>query len=132
MATKAFIHFRSSCRWINWFLQKRDQTCRSEEWRWIRNSGLAVDCITLNEWVIHRSLSLIHLNKMPALFILFRLRFYFYSKEHLPIHIHVQNADGKAKFSSKRIWNLLKRLLMKIRKLSSPVRMNTMAIKQNI
>lgn len=36
---------------------------------------------------------------MPTLFILFGLRFYFYSEEHLPIHIHVQNADGKAKFN---------------------------------
>ena len=36
---------------------------------------------------------------MPTLFILFGLRFYFYSDEHLPIHIHVQNGDGKAKFN---------------------------------
>jgi hypothetical protein len=36
---------------------------------------------------------------MPTLFIFFGLRFYFYSEEHLPIHIHVQNADGKAKFN---------------------------------
>lgn len=35
---------------------------------------------------------------MPTLFIVFDLRFYFYSDEHLPIHIHVENADGKAKF----------------------------------
>ncbi|MGN6802979.1 MAG: DUF4160 domain-containing protein [Ginsengibacter sp.] len=36
---------------------------------------------------------------MPTLFIFFGLRFYFYSEEHLPIHIHVQNADSKAKFN---------------------------------
>ena len=36
---------------------------------------------------------------MPTLFIIFGLRFYFYSDEHLPIHVHVQNADGKAKFN---------------------------------
>ena len=36
---------------------------------------------------------------MPTLFILFGLRFYFYSEEHLPIHIHVQKEDGKAKFN---------------------------------
>ncbi|WP_026631347.1 DUF4160 domain-containing protein [Dyadobacter alkalitolerans] len=35
---------------------------------------------------------------MPTLFIIFGLRFYFYSNEHLPIHIHVKNADGEAKF----------------------------------
>ncbi len=34
---------------------------------------------------------------MPTLFIIFGLRFYFYSDEHLPIHVHIQNADGKAK-----------------------------------
>ena len=36
---------------------------------------------------------------MPTLFILFGLRFFFYSEEHLPIHIHIQNADGRAKFN---------------------------------
>jgi hypothetical protein len=36
---------------------------------------------------------------MPTLFILFGIRFYFYSDEHLPIHIHVKNADGQAKFN---------------------------------
>lgn len=34
---------------------------------------------------------------MPTLFTLFGLRFYFYSAEHLPIHIHIENADGRAK-----------------------------------
>ena len=38
-------------------------------------------------------------DNMPTLFIFFGLRFYFYSEEHLPIHIHVQNADGNAKFN---------------------------------
>ncbi len=28
---------------------------------------------------------------------LFGLRFYFYSDEHLPIHIHVASGDGRAK-----------------------------------
>jgi hypothetical protein len=35
---------------------------------------------------------------MPTLFIVFGLRFYFYSNKHLPIHVHVKNADGEAKF----------------------------------
>ena len=35
---------------------------------------------------------------MPTLFIIFGLRFYFYSNEHLSIHVHVKNADGEAKF----------------------------------
>ena len=36
---------------------------------------------------------------MPTLFVIFGLRFFFYSDEHLPIHIHVQNSDGKAKIN---------------------------------
>lgn len=34
---------------------------------------------------------------MPTLFIIFGLRFYFYSDEHLPIHVHIESSDGKAK-----------------------------------
>lgn len=34
---------------------------------------------------------------MPTLFIIFGLRFYFYADEHLPIHVHVENEDGRAK-----------------------------------
>ncbi len=40
---------------------------------------------------------------MPTLFIIFGLRFYFYSNEHLPIHIHVKNGDGEAKFEDDRV-----------------------------
>ena len=36
---------------------------------------------------------------MPTIMYLFGLRFYFYSEEHLPIHVHVQNGDGKAKIN---------------------------------
>jgi len=36
---------------------------------------------------------------MPTLFRAFGLRFFFYSNEHLPIHLHVSNADGEAKFN---------------------------------
>ena len=35
---------------------------------------------------------------MPEVFRMFGLRFFFFANEHLPIHIHVQNADGRAKF----------------------------------
>ena len=35
---------------------------------------------------------------MPELFRLFGIRFFFFSNEHLPIHVHVRNADGSAKF----------------------------------
>jgi hypothetical protein len=29
---------------------------------------------------------------------MFGIRFFFFSNEHLPIHVHVKNADGMAKF----------------------------------
>lgn len=35
---------------------------------------------------------------MPTLLILFGLRFYFYTRDHEPIHIHVKSSDGEAKF----------------------------------
>lgn len=35
---------------------------------------------------------------MPTLFIAFGLRFFFWTREHTPIHVHVENADGVAKF----------------------------------
>jgi len=35
---------------------------------------------------------------MPELFRFFGMKFFFYSLEHLPIHIHVRNADGEARF----------------------------------
>lgn len=36
---------------------------------------------------------------MPELFRMFGLRFFFYSREHLPVHVHVENVDGSAKFT---------------------------------
>ena len=33
---------------------------------------------------------------MPTILFIFGLRFFFYSEEHLPIHVHVRNGDGKA------------------------------------
>lgn len=35
---------------------------------------------------------------MPTLFYLFGLRFFFFSREHLPIHVHVEGHGGTAKF----------------------------------
>lgn len=35
---------------------------------------------------------------MPTLFILFGLWFYFFSREHNFIHVHVEKGDGVAKF----------------------------------
>jgi len=36
---------------------------------------------------------------MPTLLIIFGLRFFFYSDEHKPIHVHIENSDGKAKIN---------------------------------
>ena len=38
---------------------------------------------------------------MPEVFRLFGYSFFFYSREHEPLHIHVEGNDGKAKFD----WN---------------------------
>lgn len=35
---------------------------------------------------------------MSELFRMFGIRFFFYSREHEPIHVHIKNADGRAKF----------------------------------
>lgn len=35
---------------------------------------------------------------MPTLLILFGLRFFFYSNDHEPFHVHVESPDGEAKF----------------------------------
>lgn len=35
---------------------------------------------------------------MPEIFRMFGMRFFFYSREHEPIHVHVKNSDGRAKF----------------------------------
>ena len=35
---------------------------------------------------------------MTEILRMFGIRFFFYSREHEPIHVHVKNADGKAKF----------------------------------
>ena len=36
---------------------------------------------------------------MPTLLNIFGLRFYFYSDEHIPVHVHIENSDGKAKIN---------------------------------
>ncbi len=35
---------------------------------------------------------------MPEIFRMLGMRFFFYSDEHLPIHVHVRSGDGEAKF----------------------------------
>jgi hypothetical protein len=50
---------------------------------------------------------------MPTLFIIFGLRFFFYSNEHLPIHIHVKNSDGEAKFEVENVALIINKGLKK-------------------
>lgn len=44
---------------------------------------------------------------MPTVLFIFGLRFYFYSAEQEPIHVHVVSSDGKAKFSLEPIVELV-------------------------
>jgi len=43
------------------------------------------------------------LNKMPEIFRFFGMRFFYFSNDHLPIHVHVKNQDGTAKFEIKPV-----------------------------
>lgn len=36
---------------------------------------------------------------MPTLFFIFGYRFYFWSNDHEPIHVHVSKGDSEAKFN---------------------------------
>ena len=36
---------------------------------------------------------------MPTILVIFGLRFYFFANEHLPIHVHLENAYGLAKIA---------------------------------
>lgn len=40
---------------------------------------------------------------MPTVFRQDGFRFFFYSLEHLPVHIHAENADGVCKFEIKPV-----------------------------
>jgi ribosome recycling factor len=35
---------------------------------------------------------------MPEILRVFGMRFFFFANNHLPIHVHVQNTEGRAKF----------------------------------
>lgn len=35
---------------------------------------------------------------MPEIFRMFGMKFFFYSNDHLPIHVHVRKGNGEAKF----------------------------------
>jgi hypothetical protein len=35
---------------------------------------------------------------MPEIFRFFGIRFFYFSNDHLPIHVHIKTSDGTAKF----------------------------------
>lgn len=50
---------------------------------------------------------------MPTLLTIFGLRFWFYSDDHPPIHVHVENSDGRAKIALEPMVELVKNEGMK-------------------
>ena len=40
---------------------------------------------------------------MPTLFILFGFRFYFWSNEHDPVHVHISKGDAEAKYDVAKV-----------------------------
>jgi hypothetical protein len=63
---------------------------------------------------------------MPTLFYYFGLKISFYSNEHEPIHVHVSNGDGEARFRVDPL-SLIENRGLKSRDL----RMAEMAIEEN-
>lgn len=45
---------------------------------------------------------------MPTILIIHAYRFFFYSNEHLPIHIHIEKGNATAKFNVEPIVELVK------------------------
>ena len=54
---------------------------------------------------------------MPTLLTIFGLRFWFYSDDHPPIHVHVENGDGRAKIALEPSVKLVKNEGMKPKEL---------------
>lgn len=63
---------------------------------------------------------------MPTLLNLFGLRFFFYSEEHLPMHVHIQNADGKAKIAIDPEVTLIENTGIKLRDLKRALEITKM------
>jgi len=63
---------------------------------------------------------------MPTLFVIFGLRFFFYSDEHLPVHVHVEKGDGKAKINIVPIVELVENRGMKAKDLKKAIQLAEM------
>jgi hypothetical protein len=55
---------------------------------------------------------------MPTIFTEEGFRFFFYSNDHLPIHVHVRKGDGEAVFNVELIVELREAVGMKTKELS--------------
>ena len=54
---------------------------------------------------------------MPVVFIKEGYRFFFYSNEHAPIHVHVRKGDGEAVFNLEPAIDLRESVGLKVREL---------------
>ncbi len=62
---------------------------------------------------------------MPVVFEKFSYRFFFYSNEHRPIHVHVRHGDGEAVFDVEEGVVLRESQYMKVNELSRAQRLAT-------
>lgn len=64
---------------------------------------------------------------MPILFYYLGLKFFFYSNDHEPIHVHVSNGDSEAKFMVKPEITMIENKGLK----TAEIRHAIMAIEEN-
>ncbi len=60
---------------------------------------------------------------MPTVFTQNGFRFFFYSNEHTPIHVHVRNGDGEAVFEIQEEVALLESVGLKTQELNAAERL---------
>ena len=57
---------------------------------------------------------------MPTILVIFGLRFYFFANEHLPIYVHLKNADGLAKIALEPEIKLMEKMGSRLRTSKEP------------
>ena len=57
---------------------------------------------------------------MPTILVIFGLRFYFFANEHLPIHVHLENADDLAKIALEPEIKLMEKMGSRLRTSKEP------------
>jgi len=63
---------------------------------------------------------------MPTLFVIFGLRFFFYSDEHPPVHVHVEKGDGRAKINIEPVVELAQNRDLKAKDLKKALQLAEM------